>query len=73
MDKLIRNYVIIFLLALIWGSSFILMKRGLEAFTYTQVSTLRLFIAFLSLLPFVVSACKKAAKKHWKFIIIVAF
>ncbi|MAW21241.1 MAG: hypothetical protein CMD16_02455 [Flavobacteriales bacterium] len=73
MDKLIRNYVIIFFLAVIWGSSFILMKRGLDAFTYTQVSTLRLFIAFLALLPFVFSACKKAAKKHWKSIIIVAF
>ena len=73
MDKLTRNFLIIFLLALIWGSSFILMKRGLEAFTYEQVSTLRLFIAFLSLLPFVLSAFKKVTKKHWRFIMIVAF
>ena len=34
-------------LALIWGSSFILMKRGLESFTYTQVGTLRVSIAAL--------------------------
>ncbi len=69
----IRNYLILFYLAIVWGSSFILMKRGLEVFTYTQVATLRLFIAFLSLLPFIVRAFKKVAKKHWPAIIITAF
>ena len=69
----IRNYLILFFLAIVWGSSFILMKRGLEVFTYTQVATLRLFIAFLSLLPFIVRAFKKVAKKHWPAIIITAF
>ena len=69
----IRNYLILFFLAIVWGSSFILTKRGLEVFTYTQVATLRLFIAFLSLLPFIVRAFKKVAKKHWPAIIITAF
>lgn len=32
-------------LAMIWGSSFILMKRGLGSFTYSQVGTLRVSIA----------------------------
>ena len=73
MDKSIRNYLILLFLAVIWGSSFILMKRGLEVFSYTQVSTLRLFIAFLSLLPFVVRAFKRVEKKHWGAIIITAF
>jgi len=41
-------------LALIWGSSFILMKRGLQSFTYTQVGTLRVSIAalFMSVVGF---------------------
>ena len=41
-------------LALIWGSSFILMKRGLMHFTYTQVGTLRVSIAaiFMSIIGF---------------------
>ena len=41
-------------LALIWGSSFILMKRGLTSFTYTQVGTLRVSIAalFMSVIGF---------------------
>jgi len=73
MDKSIRNYLILLFLAVIWGSSFILMKRGLEVFSYTQVSTLRLFIAFLSLLPFIVRALKRVEKKHWGAIIITAF
>jgi drug/metabolite transporter (DMT)-like permease len=39
-------------LALVWGSSFILMKRGLESFSYSQVGTLRVSIAalFMSIL-----------------------
>jgi len=69
----IRNYLILLFLAIVWGSSFILMKRGLDIFTYTQVATLRLFIAFLSLLPFIVRAFKKVDKKHWFAIIITAF
>ena len=73
MDKSIRNYLILLFLAVIWGSSFILMKRGLEVFSYTQVSTLRLFIAFLSLFPFIVRALKRVEKKHWGAIIITAF
>lgn len=38
-------------LAIIWGSSFILMKRGMETFTDMEVAALRVFIAFLVLLP----------------------
>jgi len=49
------------------------MKRGLEVFSYTQVAALRLFIAFISLLPFVFRAFKKVDKKHWIPIIITAF
>jgi len=49
------------------------MKRGLEVYSYTQVAALRLFIAFLSLFPFVFLAFKKVAKQHWFPIIITAF
>lgn len=73
MDKSISNYLTLLFLAVIWGSSFILMKRGLEVFTYKQVSALRLFIAFLSLVPFVVRAFKRIEKNHWGAIIITAF
>ena len=59
-----KNYLILFSLALIWGSSFILMKRGLEEYSDMQVAALRLFIAFLSLTPFIYPAFKKLKKKY---------
>lgn len=39
------QWVTLFLLSIIWGSSFILMKRGMVAFSPEQVAALRLFSA----------------------------
>ena len=38
-------------LSLIWGSSFILMKRGLEVFPPNEIASMRIFLVFLVLLP----------------------
>ncbi|MBT3611615.1 MAG: DMT family transporter [Flavobacteriales bacterium] len=73
MEKSIKNYAVLILLAIIWGSSFILMKRGLEVYSYTQVAALRLFIAFLSLTPFLLRAVKVVQKKHIVPIVVMAF
>ncbi|MGY8987794.1 MAG: DMT family transporter [Flavobacteriales bacterium] len=59
-----HHYFILALLAIIWGSSFILMKRGLDAYSDVQVAALRLFIAFLSLLPFMFKALKKVKRNQ---------
>lgn len=72
MEKSFKNYAVLVLLAIIWGSSFILMKRGLEVYSYTQVAALRLFIAFLSLTPFLFKALKAVQKKHILPIAIMA-
>ena len=48
-DSTLGHWILLLMLSLIWGSSFILIKRGLEAFSYEQVATLRIFIAFLFL------------------------
>jgi drug/metabolite transporter (DMT)-like permease len=72
MEKLIKNYAVLILLAIIWGSSFILMKRGLDVYSYTQVAALRLFIAFLSLTPFLLRAVKVVQKKHIIPIVVMA-
>ncbi len=55
-------------LSLIWGSSFILMKRGLEDFTPTQVAAIRLSAAFLCLFPFVMTHASKIKRHQWKYI-----
>ena len=53
------------LLAFIWGSSFILMKRGLDVFSYEQVADLRMGLAWLSLVPFVWKQLKKTPTHFW--------
>jgi drug/metabolite transporter (DMT)-like permease len=63
MEKIINNYLTLLLLAIIWGSSFILMKRGLEVFDFMQVASLRIVIAFLSLIPFLPKAFRSVEKK----------
>ena len=73
MEKVIRNYLILFFLSLVWGSSFILMKKGLYSFSYDQVAALRIFIAFISLTPFVYKAFKHVKKKHFIPLIFVGF
>ena len=72
MNSTYKNYLTLLFLAIIWGSSFILMKRGLEVFDYKQVGSLRICIAFLSLLPFLPKAFKSVRKKHYLPIAIMA-
>ncbi|HET6244174.1 MAG: DMT family transporter [Bacteroidetes bacterium] len=65
------HWTILLILAFIWGSSFILMKRGLESFSYTQVASLRLFIAFLFLIPFALPHLKMMFGKKAFYIMSV--
>ena len=58
--------LILLALALIWGGSFILIKRGLDAFTPLQVGALRLTFAFFALLPIALKNFKKIFLKDWK-------
>ena len=60
------NWLILIVLALIWGSSFILMKRGLDVYSSDEVAGLRIFISFLFLSPLIVRHVKKELWKHWK-------
>jgi len=60
-------------LGLIWGSSFILMKRGLVDFSSDQVAAIRMFISFLCLFPIVMLQAKKIKKPQWKFIFATGF
>ena len=66
------RYFYLIVLSLIWGSSFILMKKGLEVFSYEQVAALRLFITSIVLIPFVFSALKKIKKKHYVPMLVAA-
>ncbi|MCC6372604.1 MAG: DMT family transporter [Bacteroidia bacterium] len=65
MSKKTIAWFLLILLSLIWGSSFILMKRGMDAFTSDEVAALRISIAFLFLLPFHIKYSKIDLKKYF--------
>lgn len=58
--------IILVLLGIIWGSSFILIKKGLESFDPVQVGTIRIMFACLVLLPIAVKNISTHFKKDWK-------
>ncbi len=70
-DKRLLKYVLFIVLCVIWGSSFILMKRGLDAFTPAQVACIRMTVAFLCLFPFVIGHLRSIPRGKWKYIILV--
>jgi drug/metabolite transporter (DMT)-like permease len=60
------SWIIFIALALTWGSSFILMKRGMDAFSSSQVAALRISMAFLFLLPLAFKHYSRELWKNWK-------
>jgi len=68
----IENWVILLILSIIWGSSFILMKKSLIAFNYLEVAFLRLIIAFFVLSPFFISSLKNMKTMYIIPILIVS-
>ncbi|MEM9836005.1 MAG: DMT family transporter [Bacteroidota bacterium] len=66
-----RDYLILFGLSLIWGTSYILIKKGLTVFTPYQVATLRLGISALAFLPFIAHHLKKVKRQQIPLLIIV--
>lgn len=70
LNKPVVQWILLIFLAFVWGSSFILMKRGLISFDNTQVASLRILISFLFLSPIIVKNFKKIEKKQWAPIFI---
>jgi len=62
MHKNWTSWLVFALLAIVWGSSFILMKEGLKAFNPYQVASLRMLFAGIILLPFAYKAIKRIPK-----------
>jgi drug/metabolite transporter (DMT)-like permease len=62
-------WILLLLLSFIWGSSFILIKKGLEAYSPDQVGTIRVTFAFLLLLPVAVKHLNTVSGSHWKKIL----
>ncbi len=67
----VLTFGLVLSLALVWGSSFMLMERGLLAFSPLQVAALRIVIAGLVLLPFLLTSLRKVKKEAWPYILLV--
>lgn len=63
------KWVVLISLAIVWGSSFILMKLALVGFTPIQVGALRMIIAALFLILFFGNKLKVVEKRHWKYLL----
>ena len=68
----IQAVLLLTILSLIWGSSFILIKKGLIAFSPLQLGSLRIFISGLVFLPYVIIKMGKIDLTKLKIIIIFA-
>ena len=69
-DKLI-NWSILFLLSLIWGTSFILMKKGLRSFDAIQIASLRIFISYIFLMPVAIANIRRINLDNLPSLIII--
>lgn len=69
----LQAWIILLLLALTWGSSYILIKKGLIAFSAIQVASLRVTISALAFLPIFLWRYSMIDWKKWKPLAIVGF
>lgn len=65
------DFMILVFLSLIWGTSYILIKKGLEVFSPAQVATLRLGISALALAPLAFQHLKKISRKEIPLLILI--
>ena len=59
----IRHFLILLMLSAIWGTSFILIKKGLVAFNPVQVASLRVAIAGVGFIPLILTYLKSLKKE----------
>lgn len=64
-------WLILILLAMVWGSSFILIKKGLGSFSSSEVGALRVSITFLVLSPVALSRLRSVTGRDWLYLSLV--
>jgi drug/metabolite transporter (DMT)-like permease len=67
----IWHWLVLGLLSLIWGTSYILMKKGLESFSFAQIGSLRIFITFICLLPIAIKNLTKINRGNIRSILVI--
>lgn len=67
-----EKWILLVTLSIIWGSSFILIKKSLDHYNPYQVGALRVLIAGIILLPYAISKIKLFPKHLLKWLILAA-
>ncbi|WP_375605459.1 DMT family transporter [Flavobacterium davisii] len=67
-----NKWLLLFLLSLIWGSSFILIKRGLVGLNPFQLGALRLVFAFIFLIFIGFKSLLKIPSYKWKYVALTS-
>ena len=68
-----KKWIYLIILSIIWGSSFILIKKALIGLTPAQLGSLRIIFSSIILFSFAWNTLKIISNKEWKWIIISAF
>ena len=66
-------WFLLLILAFIWGSSFILIKKGLVGLASEEVGSLRIVSAAIFLFPFAIKRIKQVEKKRLPYLISAGF
>ena len=67
------NWFLLFLLTLIWGTSYLLIKKGLTGFSPLELAALRVSISFIVSFPLAVYAILQIPKKKYFTILQIGF
>lgn len=68
-----NKWLYLFLLSLIWGSSYILIKRGLVGLTPIQLGSVRIVFSTVFLLLMGYKSLKGLTKNQWKWLAVTGF
>ena len=73
MDNKNLKWVFLVILSIIWGSSFILIKKGLIGLSAYQLGSLRIIFTAIFLFVIGFKSLKKIKKQHYKPVVVSAF
>tara|TARA_B100000029_G_scaffold290353_1_gene283954 strand:- start:203 stop:1078 length:876 start_codon:yes stop_codon:yes gene_type:complete len=68
-----KKWIYLISLSIIWGTSFILIKKALIGLTPVQLGSLRIIFSSIIIFAFAWNTLKVITRKEWKWIIISAF
>jgi drug/metabolite transporter (DMT)-like permease len=68
-----KKWIYLVILSLIWGSSFILIKKGLIGLTSLQLGALRIIISGIFIFIFGFHTLKNIKRQQWKWLIVSGF